>query len=357
LRQVLRSPELMTGLSDREWGLLVGQARSSSLVARLAYILERHPLIESPAGARRHFEGERAVTEALAREVLRDIRQIADPLAEIGARIILLKGAAYVIGDLPPSRGRVFGDIDILVPRHLIPVVEQRLKAVGWESSELDAWDQRFYREWMHEIPPLAHSKTGTVVDVHHTIVPLTARNKLAANLLFDAAIPAALDRTLSILSPADMVLHSAVHLFNEGEFDRALRDLVDLDLLLRHFGQRTEFWDGLVDRSQALDLGRPLYYCLRYAHRFLGTPVPAAILARSARAAPAVPWLMDVLFERGLRPAHRSCRNAGTRLAVRLLYLRGHLLRLPLTLLIPHLLRKSFKRNVEVLQPLGRNG
>ena len=297
------------------------------------------------------------MTEALAREVLRDIRQIADPLAEIGARIILLKGAAYVIGDLPPSRGRVFGDIDILVPRHLIPVVEQRLKAVGWESSELDAWDQRFYREWMHEIPPLAHSKTGTVVDVHHTIVPLTARNKLAANLLFDAAIPAALDRTLSILSPADMVLHSAVHLFNEGEFDRALRDLVDLDLLLRHFGQRTEFWDGLVDRSQALDLGRPLYYCLRYAHRFLGTPVPAAILARSARAAPAVPWLMDVLFERGLRPAHRSCRNAGTRLAVRLLYLRGHLLRLPLTLLIPHLLRKSFKRNVEVLQPLGRNG
>ena len=357
MRQVLRTPELMTGLSDKEWGLLVRQARSSALIARLAFILEQHPSIECPAAARRHFEGERRVTEKLVREVLRDIRHIAEPLSQIGVRIILLKGGAYVIGDLPPARGRVFGDIDILVPREVIPVVEQRLKAVGWQSKELDAWDQRFYREWMHEIPPLTHSETGTVVDVHHTIVPVTARNKLDPNLLFDAALPAVLDPTLGILSPADMVLHSAVHLFNEGEFDRGLRDLVDLDLLLRHFGQQAEFWDGLVDRSQQLDLARPLYYCLRYAHRFLGTPVPAATLARCARVAPAAPWLMDFLFERALRPAHQSCRDAATHVALWLLYLRGHHLRLPLTLLVPHLLRKSFKRNFEVLHPLKRNG
>ena len=33
------------------------------------------------------------------------------------------------------------------------------------------------------------------------------------------------------------MVLHSATHLFHEGELDKALRDLVDIDGLLRHFG------------------------------------------------------------------------------------------------------------------------
>jgi hypothetical protein len=32
------------------------------------------------------------------------------------------------------------------------------------------------------------------------------------------------------------MVLHSATHLFYDGELNHGLRDLVDLDDLLRHF-------------------------------------------------------------------------------------------------------------------------
>ncbi len=39
-----------------------------------------------------------------------------------------------------------------------------------------DPYDDLYYRQWMHELPPLVHGERGRMVDVHHTILPLTAR-------------------------------------------------------------------------------------------------------------------------------------------------------------------------------------
>ena len=36
-------------------------------------------------------------------------------------------------------------------------------------------------------------------------------------------------DSGFHVLAPEDMVLHSAVHLYQEGELDHGMRDLLDL--------------------------------------------------------------------------------------------------------------------------------
>jgi len=356
LRAILAAPARLQELSGRDWDLLLRQARASTLVGGLAHAIEqdgRAGLV--PPEVWRHLEGERRFAQRLAHDVRQEVERVAEPLRLAGTDVILLKGAAYVLDDLPPAHGRSFSDIDVMVPRSDIAAAERYLKISGWRSKELDRWDDRFYRVWMHEVPPLVHAASASVVDLHHTIVPLTARIQLDARLLFEAARPAALDPTIKVLAPADMVLHAATHLFNEGEFDRGLRDLVDLDLLLRHFGQEPGFWRRLLARAEQLDLGRPAWYALRYTARFLGTPVPEATLRESKRFAPALPPVMDRLFERALTPPHPSCRGIGTQLALTLLYWRAHHLRLPLHLLIPHLLRKSWKRGAgagQVAQP-----
>ena len=52
----------------------------------------------------------------------------------------------------------------------------------------------------------------------------------------------------LKVLALTDMVLHSAVHLFYDGDFVRGLEGrLADLDALLRHFGADAEFWSALL--------------------------------------------------------------------------------------------------------------
>jgi hypothetical protein len=339
----------MARLTPQAWDLLLRQARASALMSRIANLIDEHGLREAvPAEAWRHFEGERQWAARLAHDVQIEIGRIAEPLRRAGIEIVVLKGAAYIVGDLPPAQGRDFSDIDIMVPRADIETAELCLKVAGWRSKEIDRWDERFYRAWMHELPPLAHAVRGSVVDLHHTIVPQTAPIRLDARLLFEAARPGAADRSVKVLGPPDMVLHSATHLFNEGEFGRALRDLVDLDLLFRHFGRDADFWSTFLARAATLDLGRPAYYALRYSARFLGTPIPPDILRQSHRFAPLMPNLMDWQFERALRPPHPTCLDPSTRLALALLYLRAHHLRLPLWLLIPHLLRKLWKRGVK---------
>jgi hypothetical protein len=69
---------------------------------------------------------------------------------------------------------------------------------------------------------------------------------------------------------------------------------------------------------------------------------VPERLQALGAPA-PLGEGLMDALLGRALRPPHPSCADRLTPLALFLLYIRGHYLRMPLGLLMPHLFRKAF--------------
>ena len=75
----------------------------------------------------------------------------------------------------PAASGRVFADVDILIAQPLLGEAESLLTLQGWMSDKLDAYDQRYYRQWMHELPPLQHMRRSSVIDVHHAILPETA--------------------------------------------------------------------------------------------------------------------------------------------------------------------------------------
>ena len=237
-------------------------------------------------------------------------------------------------------------DVDILVPRHRLADVESALMLGGWVSMNRDAYDQRYYRTWMHELPPLKHMKRGTVLDVHHAIMPLTARLKPDSDLLLRSARALVGDARIQVLCPPDMVLHSAAHLFHEGDLEMGLRGLVDLDALLHEFAADPAFWPDLLARARALQLEWPLHQALRYVGMLLNAGIPAHV-TEALRASPAVriaPWrqrLLDALFLRALRPAHASTADGWTPTARFLLYLRGHWLRMPPAMLALHLLRK----------------
>lgn len=342
LSTVLREPEGLAGLSLAAWDILLPQARRAGLVARLAWITESRGF-EIPSGPREYLDGARAQAARQNQALHYEIQRIQAALDGIDAPVILLKGAAYAMAGLPPAQGRMFSDIDVLVPIHALDAIETALRYFGWASAHQSPYDQRYYRKWMHEVPPLQHVKRQSVIDLHHAILPLTARlNTNPAPLFTAARALAALPRFL-VLAPADMVLHSATHLFHEGEFDRGLRDLVDLDALFRHFATAPDFWDELAQRARQLNLDRPLFYAMRYCRAVLRTPTPESM---DGFGRPPLPRAMDALFGRALAPNHPSCDDALSTLARKLLYVRGHWLRMPLHLLIPHLAHKAFVRD-----------
>jgi len=348
LTPVLRQPERLTTLGLAEWDLLVRQARSADLLPRLCVLLaEQDRLDVVPERPRTHLLAARMVADKHAQQVRWEITRIQRALASTGLPLLLLKGAAYLAAGLPPARGRLFTDIDLLVPKEELPTVERMLLSHGWVTTHLDAYDQHYYRQWMHELPPLRHLHRHSILDVHHTILPETARLHPDPDKLRAAARPVPGMDGVQVLAPIDMVLHSATHLFHDGELHHGLRDLVDLDDLLRHFGVDDRFWRQLVRRAEELELQRPLHYALHYTHGILGSPVPEEVMraAEAGSPRPVARAVMDALLCRALAPEHPTCSDRLTGTARWLLYVRSHYLRMPLHLLVPHLVRKSLKR------------
>ena len=147
-------------------------------------------------------------------------------------------------------------------------------------------------------------------------------------------------------LSPEDMVLHNAAHLFQDGDLAGSVRDLVDADALLRGFAARVpEFWDRLPARARLHGLERPLFYVLRYASRLLDTPVPPAVNTALARPPAVVVAVMDRLVSRALLPVSGAHGTFGEESARLLLYVRSHWLRMPPLRLAAHLSQKAMRR------------
>lgn len=330
-------------LSPRDWEDLLGQARRSRLLARLAIEAERWPG-ELPAPQRDYLQGGLRLMPRQRREVLSELSRMREALRDASGPVVLLKGAAYLLADLPPSRGRIFSDIDLLVARPALDSTELALLAAGWVSEERDAYNQRYYRQWMHEVPPLQHVQRGSVIDLHHTISPPTSRFRVDGELLLQRIRPIAASG-FYMLAPEDMVLHSAVHLYQEGEFDHGLRDLLDLHDLLQHFEVDADFWPRLLARTAELRLGEPLTMLLEQRSRLLGADAPSEHRAALDALRPSWPVRVTVsaLLARALRPQHPACDTWDSDLARRLIYIRSHHLRMPLYLLVPHLLRKAW--------------
>ncbi|MEO9150201.1 MAG: nucleotidyltransferase family protein [Burkholderiaceae bacterium] len=344
LVRALRDPATLKHLDAADWSALLRQANGAGLLARLQAQSQQLGIESSfPRAVQRQMNAAQVAVVRQTAAVHWEVKQIAVALTPLDVPVVLLKGAAYAAAGLPAALGRTFSDVDILVPKAMLEPVERALVINGWIGSELSAYDQRYYRRWMHELPPMLHIRRRTPLDVHHNILPETARIKTRPELLLRDASPLFGYTRIFVPSPLDQVLHSATHLFHEGEWAHGLRDLSDLDLLLRSHRTTAGFWQALCMRSSELNLRMPLRLALRYVERVLQTPVPADVTDELS--ADRANWLHDQLFLNGLASAHHSLHTRLTRPAQSLLYVRSHWMRMPLYLLLPHLAHKAWAR------------
>ncbi|MGR6330074.1 nucleotidyltransferase domain-containing protein [Sphingomonas sp. XXL09] len=307
---------------DTDWTGLIATARAEQLVGTLAWRLHGLPLPEPVALL---LAEARAAAEGARRTALWEAEMARRALAPLGCPVVLLKGTAYVAAGLMAGQGRSIGDLDILVPRGSLDAVEAASLAAGWEWVKPDPYDDAYYRRWMHELPPLIHRERDRMIDVHHTILPLTARITPDAEALVAAAQPLA--NGLLVLSAQDMICHAAAHLFADGDLTGGLRNLWDIHCLLTEFGS-----DGLADRAARHGLDVSVRRAARHAAGLFGTDIPG----NWRRSDALDPWIRRRLLARD--GWGRATRPA-TRFAF---YVRSHWLRMPPVMLARHLWTKA---------------
>lgn len=325
LCRLLADPSAVAGIQD--WTSLISVARAESLIGSLAWRLKG---LDLPAEVARTLELARKDLDQVRAQALWEAEMARRALAPTRAPVVLLKGTAYAAAGLSAGLGRSIGDLDILVPRSDLPAVEQALLGAGWEWVKSDPYDDHYYRSWMHELPPLIHKERDRMIDVHHTILPLTARPRPDAEAMVADSVP--LKNGLHVLAPVDMVLHAVAHLLADGDLSGGLRNLWDIDRMIRDFAAVDGFWERLEDRARRHQLLGPLRRAVRLASDLYSTPVPD----RWRRPTPS-----DSLFRRRLlaRDGWGRERRPVLRLAF---YARSHWLRMPPLMLARHLWKKA---------------
>ncbi len=340
---ILRNPNELLTLPPHQQAQVLRQARLTGLLGFLATRLNPGTTNQKLAD---HLTAGKVYAEFHDRMITWEINRLGRALETLAGPIVLLKGAAYRMAELSLARGRLSSDVDILVPKEQLEATEQALLDAGWVHAKEEDYDQRYYREWMHELPPLRHRERGTVVDLHHNILPPTARLKPDARKLLAAAQPIG-EGGFYVLCPQDSVLHKAAHLFFDGDLKNGLRELLDLHELMNEYGRQPQFWQGIVSRAHELELSRPLYYAVHCCQRLLHTEVPPEIFRELHQDAPPYPIrpIMHRLLLIMLHPPHPDRRDLMRNMASWLLFLRSHWLRMPPLLLARHLITQVVRR------------
>jgi hypothetical protein len=335
LPAILARPEMIVDMNDADWNPVILQARRTQMVGQLtARLSSAEVLHEVPEPVARHLTLARLTSlrraEAASWEIS-VIRRAVEP----DTPIVLLKGCAYLTARDANADGRLFSDLDLLVPRADLGKTEAALTGAGWMPGKVNDYDQRYYRDWSHEIPPMEHVRRHTVIDLHHAIVPPISRYSFPTERLLQTA-----DEVLPgvyVLGKADRVIHCAVHVLQEGEASKVFRDLYDLYLLSDQHFPTTESRSTLFARADSLGL-----------RKLVGTALAAAdsIFGKTSSPANAVTWLKRCL----IGAAAGSALNGGDAVAGQLsgiaLLAYSHWMKMPLHLLLPHLIRKTFTKS-----------
>ncbi|WP_137752547.1 nucleotidyltransferase family protein [Sphingopyxis sp. L1A2A] len=318
-------------LAPREWDGVIGVARSEAMLATLAHRLEG---VDLPPSVAALFADQRAAAAVAQRQALWEAEMARRALAPVGIEFVLLKGAAYAAAGMACAAGRQIGDLDILVLASDIRRAENALLNAGWEWVKSDPYDDFYYREHMHELPPLIHKLRDRMIDVHHTILPRTHRITPDALALVSDAVASA--DGFAVLNPADMACHCAAHMLADGDLQGGLRNLWDFNLMTGDFAAADQgFWDRLDARARLHGLQESVRRAARLSRDLYGAVLPAGWDGHD----PADRWFRQRLLARD------DWGRVTQPLLEQAFYIRSHWLRMPAAMLARHLWTKWRKR------------
>ena len=346
ISKLLEDPRVGIELSPALWEDTVHCLREENLLGTLHHLAKKQGCLPSYNHyAQRHLVSMATYAQRQAQQVFFESRLIKDRLATKKVTPVFLKGAAYTLSKSSNAQGRIYSDIDVLVRKDEIPVATAGLQMLGYVTAKLSDYDDHYYREWAHEIPPLFNLARGTVIDLHHNLIPPVSGRAPAAEELFSQL--RVHSNGFTTLKPSAMALHSIIHLLVNDDLENAYRDVVDLWLLCSEH-DTPSFWSELVGLATTTGFERELSYALQlvsfHFKNFEPRTEATSMVNRNNR------FLCRYVLSPAISPSLDGSTGIWQRIAKFLAYARGHWLKMPLPILIKHSCAKlwiGFRDNI----------
>jgi len=320
--------------TDADWSLLIQQARAAGLFATLYnQFLAEDLLPQVPLRVQKHLLSGQQYADKQKHSLLTELLTLESVFSDAPYPCVILKGAAYRCAGFNYARGRLFSDIDLLVPKQSLDDASRRLAAFGYVDGEMNDYDRAYYLRWSHQLPPKYNLLTGASLDLHHHIYPVASAEKLNIQPFFEQS--ALLDGSALRIPPASlMFVHACVHLFYQEESHKLQKDLIDLSMLFREVSSTQPI---LLQMAQQIGAEKAVSYGLKMLDRIFAIELTAETKAWLATQ-PGHPRLVICLLETLLQPTSKwhLLAHLGW-------FLRGHLLKMGPATLSYHLLAKSW--------------
>ncbi|MFO0972187.1 MAG: nucleotidyltransferase family protein [Phycisphaerae bacterium] len=257
----------------QEWARIDTLAARCGLGEALHHAAQRAMSGES-RGALPHCRAAALYAEGRTRQLLHRAAVVSGALAEAGLPAIALKGLVLATTVYPAPGARLMTDIDLLVRPADLAAAEALLDRLGY----VVAVDERFARRlrWTHHhLPPRRHPTFGDVIELHHGLVPRSAKYPIDVEALWRDARPLAPLPDLGALSDADLLVHQMLHLLHSSPVAGRLRDLLDLHLIAAGRFTDAGAWEALAERAARFGLTRTLAIAAHLMTRVFETAVP----------------------------------------------------------------------------------
>ena len=198
----------------------------------------------------------------------------------IECRVVLLKGAATALRYYPAPHLRPMGDIDVLVPADRQPLLEARLRELGFQQRSNQP--AAAFAGWHHSMP-LYCSRRGAWIDVHSNVYPPHHPHAHDPLFSWEAIVP-----ELSPLAVGTQTAYAMNHelqlVFTSArwaeEFDsaRGLYPILDAALLIQKRGDTLD-WDRILALVHESWAGTAMHLMLSYLQRWDLALVPPEVL------------------------------------------------------------------------------
>ena len=187
--------------------------------------------------------------------------------------LVLLKGAALSMTVYPDPGLRLMSDIDIWMPGEQMPTAVQAMATLGYVTPENTERPLAMQQLFQGEIQFVQAQGLLGLVELHWSPFPGWWLMRTAA--VDDSAIWQRLELVdrgnwqFFQMSPEDMVIHVAVHISVNHQFDLyTIRSLVDIALTAQ---QRDVDWPLVAERAKTWRVATAVYTVLNLADQLIG--------------------------------------------------------------------------------------
>lgn len=219
-----------------------------------------------------------------------DLLEIIGLLEDHGIKTVPFKGLTLAIQAYGDSTLRIFSDLDILVDKEDVLVAKDLLISKGYTPTmKLAPFQDRALLD-RGDHYSLFHSKTGTYVEVHWSLLPLVYSVTFDDGL-WDRLMKVSLDgASVRSLSSEDLILFLSVHATKHGWSH--LMMVSDLAGLIE--GEDID-WDFVGLKAGEMRIRRILHIGLLLSQKLFGTAIPEPIATEAARDKEALKFIAEI--------------------------------------------------------------